>query len=163
MRPTLEARITMPSLNKMRLAGAAKGVVSGFSSKECFALNLSGASSLNINIEAGEAKFEISGASRINGNVKLDDAEFTLSGASRAELSGSANNVILNAWGASKLDFADFALRDTDIHLKGASKATINVNGNLALDLSGCSKLNYIGNPTMRDLHVSGASTVHQK
>ena len=163
MRPTLEARIAMPSLNKLRLAGAAKGVVTGFSSEECFALNLSGASSLDIDVEVGEAKFEISGASRISGNVKLGDVEFTLSGASRAELSGSANSAVLNAWGASKLDFADLALRDTDIHLKGASKATINVDGNLALDLSGCSKLSYIGNPTMRDLNVSGASTVHQK
>lgn len=163
IRPTMEARIAMPTLNKLRLGGATKGVVRGFSSQEGFDLNLSGASTLDIDAEAGEAKFEISGASRLSGNIKVGDAEFTLSGASRAELSGSAKNVILSAWGASKLDLADFALNDTSVHLKGASQATVNVNGELNLDLSGCSVLKYAGNPTIRDIDVSGASTLSHR
>ncbi len=158
-----EARIAMPTINKLRLSGATKGMVRGFSSQEDFDLNLSGASALDIEMEAGETKVEISGASRLSGNMKAGDAEFTLSGASRAELSGSANKVVLNAWGASKLDLADFALDDTDVHLKEASKATLNVGGNLTLDLSGASRLEYIGDPAIRDINISGASTVHQK
>jgi len=163
VRPTLEARIAMPALNKLRLAGATKGTVKGFSSQESFDLNLSGSSTLDIDMEAGDARFEVSGASRLSGNVKAGDAEFVLSGASRAELSGSANNAVLSAWGASKLDMADFALNDTIIHLKGASQASVNVNGRLDLDLSGCSRLRYTGNPTMHEVNVSGASTVSQK
>jgi hypothetical protein len=159
----LEARIAMPALNKLRLAGATKSVVSGFGSQEGFELNLCGASTLDIDMEAGEAKVEISGASRVRGNLRVGDAELVLSGASRAELNGSANNVILNAWGASKVDMADFTLQDMSVHLKGATQATINVNGKLDLDLSGASKLNYIGNPMMRDINVSGASTLNQK
>ena len=158
-----EAQIAMPILNKLRLSGATKGTVKGFSSQGDFDLNLSGASALDIEMKAGETKVEISGASRLSGNMKADDAEFTLSGASRAELNGSAKNVVLNAWGASKLDLADFVLDDTDVHLKGASKATLNVGGNLTLDLSGASRLEYIGNPTIRDINISGASSVRQK
>ena len=163
LRPTLEARIAMPTLNRLRLDGAVKGIVGGFSSQGDFDLNLSGASRLDINMEAGEAKFEESGASRLSGNLKLGDAEFTLSGASRAALNGSANNVILSAWGASKLDLADFVLNDASVHLKGASQVAINVNGKLDLDLSGASRLNYIGNPTLCDINISGASRLSHR
>jgi len=161
---TPEVRINMPILNKLRLSGATKGTVAGFSSQEDFDLNVSGASGLDIDMEAGKTKLEISGASRISGNVKVADAEFTLSGASRAKLSGSANNIVLNAWGASRLDLADFTLNDTSVSLKGASRATCGeCCGNLDLDLSGASKLDYCGNPTMRDINVSGASTLNHK
>jgi len=163
MRPTLEVRIVMPTLNKLRLSGATRSIVRGFSSQESFDLNLSGASHLDIGMEAGEANLEISGASKVSGNMKVGNAEFTLSGASRAELSGAAKNVILSAWGASKLELADFALNDTSVHLKGASRATINVNGKLDLDVSGASKLDYVGNPTLRDVNVSGASRLRHR
>lgn len=163
MKSTLEVRIAMPALNKLRLAGATKSVVSGFSSQEGFELNLCGASTLDIDMEAGEAKVEISGASRVRGNLRVGDAELVLSGASRAELSGSAHNVTVNAWGASKIGLADFTLEDISVHLKGATRATINVNGKLDLDLSGASKLSYIGNPTLCEINVSGASTLSQK
>ena len=163
IRPTLEAKITMPTLNKLRLADATKGIVRGFSSQEDFALNLSGSSTLDIDMEAGEAKLEVSGASKISGYMKVGDAEITLSGASKAELTGSANNVTLNAWGASWLDLAGFVLNDMDVNLKGASQATVNLNGKLDLDLNGCSRLCYAGSPTMRNVNVSGASTLSQR
>jgi len=164
IRPTLEARITMPILNKLRLGGATRGTVAGFSSEEPFDLNLSGASALDIDMEAGKTRFEISGASRLSGNMKAGDAEIVLSGASRAELSGSANNVIVSAWGASKLDLTDFTLNDTSVNLKGASQARCGeCCGNLEIDLSGASRLDYGGNPTMRSVNVSGASTIHQR
>lgn len=159
-----EVRINMPILNKLRLSGATKGTVAGFSSQDDFDLNVSGASGLDIDMEAGKTKLEISGASRVSGNVKVADAEFTLSGASRAKLSGSVNNIVLNAWGASRLDLADFTLNDTSVSLKGASRATCGeCCGNLDLDLSGASKFEYCGNPTMRDINVSGASTLNHK
>lgn len=164
IRPTLEARITMPTLNKLRLGGATRGTVTGFSSEEPFDLNLSGASALDIDMEAGKTGFEISGASRLSGNMKADDAELVLSGASRAELRGSANSVIVSAWGASKLDLTDFTLNDTSVNLKGASQARCGeCCGNLEIDLSGASRLDYGGNPTMRSVNVSGASTIHQR
>jgi len=163
MRPTLYARIAMPTLNKLRLSGATRSIVRGFSSQEGFDVNLSGASRLDIDMETGEAKFEVSGASRVSGSMKVGDAEFTLSGASRAELIGSASNVVLSAWGASRLDLANFALNDMSVELKGASRAMINVNGKLDLDMSGASRLNYIGNPTLRDVNVSGASRLSHR
>ena len=159
-----DVRINMRILNKLRLSGATKGTVAGFSSQENFDLNVSGASGLDLDMEAGKTRLEISGASRVSGNVKVADAEFTLSGASRAKLSGLANDIVLNAWGASRLDLADFTVNDTNVSLQGASRATCGeCCGNLDLDLSGASKLDYCGNPTMRDINVSGASTLSHK
>ena len=165
MRTTRKLRIAMPVLKKLRMSGASRGTVKGFSSDENFDLNLGGASTLNdIDIKAGKTEFEISGASRVSGNVELGDAEFTLSGSSRVELKGSANRTVLNAWGASKLNLADFTVHDTNINLKGASRATCGeCCGNLALDLSGASRLEYAGEPTIRDIKLSGASTVRKK
>ena len=162
-RPNLQASITMPKLHKLRLGGAATCTVSGFSSDDAFDLNISGSSVLNVDIEAGKTKVEISGAGRLKGKMTLADAEFTLSGASRAELSGAANNVVLNAWGASRLDLADFVLNDTGINLKGASEAAVTVNGKLDMDLSSGSRLYYSGSPTMGKINVSGASTLSQR
>ena len=162
-RPNLQAGIAMPKLNKLRLGGAATCTVSGFSSDDAFDLNVSGSSVLHVDIEAGKTKVEVSGAGRLRGKMKLADAEFTLSGASRAELSGAANNVVLSAWGASRLDLADFILNDTGINLKGASEASVTVNGKLDMDLSSGSRLYYSGNPTMGKINVSGASTLSQR
>jgi hypothetical protein len=162
-RPNLQASITMPRLNKLRLGGAATCTVSDFSSNDAFNLNLSGSSVLYIDIKAGKSKVEISGAGRLKGKMELADAEFILSGASRAELSGAANNVVLSAWGASRLDLTDFILNDTSINLKGASEAAVTVNGKLDMDLSSGSRLCYSGNPTMGKINVSGASTLSQR
>ena len=162
-RPNLQASITMPKLKKLRLGGAATCTIQGFSSGDDFDLYISGSSVLKTDIEAGKAKVEISGAGRLKGKMKLADAEFTLSGASRAELSGAANNVVLNAWGASRLDLTDFVLNDTSISLKGASEAAVTVNGKLDMDLSSGSQLYYSGNPTMGRINVSGASTLSHR
>lgn len=160
---TLEAKITMPVLKYLKLSGASRGTAKGFSSQEDFGLNLSGASVLDMGIEAGKTNLELSGASKITGNVKLGDADMTLSGASRAELEGSANNVTLKANGASRLEMGGLTINDTDVHASGASRITVNTNGNLNIDLSGASKLEYAGNPTIRNIKVSGASKIRQK
>jgi len=162
-RPSLKVKITMPALSKLRLSGAARCSVSGFASEDSLDLNLSGASSLDIDIQAGKARIELSGASKLRGRMQLADAEFTLSGASRAELKGCADNVEFNAWGASRLELADFAVKDTTLDLKGASHAAVKVDGTLNLDLSGGSHLTYSGSPTMGSINVSGASTLTQR
>jgi len=157
---TMEVHIEMPTINKLRLAAAARGVVRGFCSQESFDVNLSGASRLDVDVEAGNGRLEISGASRLTGKMKINDAEFTLSGASAVELQGSVNKVVLNAWGASHLNLADFIINDADIHLEGASQATVNTHGILDIDLSGASGLSYTGSPRLRDVNISGAPTM---
>jgi hypothetical protein len=95
--------------------------------------------------------------------VQVGDADFVLSGASRVALNGSASDLMLSAWGASKAEMEDLKLQNADINLKGASEATINVQGRLAIDLSSGSRLTYTGNPAINAISVTGASSINHK
>ena len=160
---TLEAKITMPILKSLSLSGASRGTAKGFSSAEDFKLHLSGASVLEMSIEASKAKIEMTGASKLNGEMKLGDTDIGISGASRLDLKGSANNVVLNASGASRMELGEFTVNDADIHASGASTIVTNTNGNLKIELSGASKFEYAGNPSIHDIRVSGASKIRHK
>jgi hypothetical protein len=163
---TLRADITMPALDRLDLSGATRGTVEGFSSSGDFDLDLSGASSLDMSdMAAGDIRFDLSGASRVGGVITASgDAQFDLSGASKVELVGSATDMAIEASGASAVELADFPVNSANVRLSGASQATVNlVDGRLDADLSGASKLSYIGEPTMGDISTSGGSTVSKK
>ncbi|MFH1775569.1 MAG: head GIN domain-containing protein [Chloroflexota bacterium] len=160
---TLKAIITMPNLYALRLSGATTGSTTGFNSSHEFDLSLSGASSLDIDMETGNSSIQATGASTVKGNMKVQNAEFRVSGASRVDLDGSASNVELQASDASKLDLANFPFNSGNIKLSGASEATIQALAKLDADLSDASKLYYIGEPLIGSISVSGASTIKQK
>lgn len=160
----LTAKITMPALHRLRLAGASTGTIKGFKSSEDFRLEVSGASSVDMDdIEVNSAKFEISGASKVTGSMEAGNVELKVSGASGVELEGSADTIDIETSGASKVDLADFPLHDADIKLSGASEATVNVKGRLDSVLSAASRLYFYGNPTIGNMEVSGASTIKHK
>ena len=161
---TLKAEITMPALHGVDLSGASKGTVTGFKSSEDFSFEISGASSLKIDdSEVGDAEFEISGASKVTGSMNADDVKCEVSGASKVDLDGSASNIIINASGASKIDLTDFPLNNANAKLSGASEASINVKGRLNAVVSDASSLYFLGNPTMGNISVTGASTIKHK
>ena len=161
---TLKAEITMPALYGLRLSGASKGTVSGFKSTGDFSLDVSGASSLDMDdTAAGDIELEVSGASKVTGSINASDVKLKVSGASKVDLEGSANNIILNASGACKVNLADFYLKNANINLSGASEASLNVNGSLDAILSAASRLYFQGNPTLGNVSVSGASTIKHK
>lgn len=162
---TAITEITMPQLHRLELSGATSGTVEGFSSSQDFILELSGASSLNMaDMTAGNIRFDLSGASSLNGSITASGkAELDLSGASSVTLSGSAEDIDINASGASHLEMENFPVNDVDANLSGASSATINLDSTLNADLSGASHLYYIGEPTLGDLDISGGSAISKK
>lgn len=161
---TLKAKITMPALRGLSLAGKTKASINGFKSPNDFSLDISGASSLDMgDIEAGNAGFAISGTSKVTGDMKASHVKFEVSGASQVELAGSANTTVLNASGASKINLTDFLLNYASINLSGASEATLNPKDKLDAVLMDASTLYFLGNPTIGNINVSGASTVKHK
>jgi hypothetical protein len=161
---TFNAKITMPVLSRLDLSGACKGNVGGFSSENDFTINLKGASSLDIvNMSAGDVKFKLVGASKVNGQITAGNAEFNIEGAGRVKLEGSAKNMVIDAIGASHVDLATFQVGNADVKLQGASHSTINTDGNLDANLSGASKLYWLGKPVMGNIKTFGASTVSSK
>lgn len=160
---TLKANIALPKLSGLYLYGATKGTIKGFQSSNDFDLKLSGASSLNVDMEAGDVKLEISGATRVTGSLRARDIEFEVSAASTVELVGSANKMTLTASGGSQLKLAAFPLDRANVILSGASEATIKVSGRLDVVLSGASKLYYKGDPMIGDIMVSDTSTIKRR
>jgi hypothetical protein len=158
---TLEATITMPDLEGLKLSGASRASVSGFRSSGRLDINLSGASRVDGDLEAGEVDIRLSGASRVDGDLEAGDVDIDASGASRVVLEGSATGLILEGSGASSLDLADFTVNTAEVELNGASEATVNVQERIdPVDVSGASRLRYLGDPSLGDVSTSGGSSV---
>jgi len=141
---TLRASVTMPQLSSMTISGASRGTVSDFSSTE-------------------DLDITVSGASRVTGDITAGNVEFRISGASTIQLEGSANDMVAGVSGASRFNLDDFTVNNADVDFSGASSGTINLSGRLDADLSGASKLWYIGEPIMGTISTSGASTLSKK
>ncbi|MBN2075225.1 MAG: DUF2807 domain-containing protein [Dehalococcoidales bacterium] len=160
----LKAEISMASLHGLEISGASKGTVTGFRSASPLRLDVSGATTLKLsNIVAGDTNIDVSGASKLSGNLTAGKADFTISGASSMELSGVANDMEIEVSGASRASLEKFRVGNVDVTLSGASEATVYVNKMLDIEVSGASRLYFVGNPTLGDTEISGASTIKHK
>lgn len=158
---TTVARVEMPALAGLNLSGASGVTVTGFRSSDDIDFRASGASTLRlVDIAAGDADLTISGASKVSGDLTAGDIDIDASGASRVELAGSAADIVIRASGASRIELPDLPSRDADVRLSGASRATVRLDGRLSVAISGASRLEYIGQPTLGTLDISGASTL---
>jgi uncharacterized protein YaiE (UPF0345 family) len=162
--PRPRISITMPELVELTLSGACHGEVQGFQSGREFTLRLNGASQLEISqMVTGDLKVDISGASNLTGDIKTSGgASFKVTGASRVKLTGTANNMLLDLSGASQARLAELALNDADVNFSGASSGQLNIKGKLDMNLSGASRLEYSGSPTLGRVQISGASNLRQ-
>jgi len=108
---------------------------------------------------------ELSGGSRgtISGFVGLASLDLELSGGSHVDADGSAGDLTVDASGGSTLDLEAFPVHDASITFSGGSSGTINLDGSLDADVSGGSRLWYVGNPTLGDIDTSGGATVQKK
>jgi len=141
---TLRAKITIPELYKIELSGGSQASITGFSSSHDF-------------------EVEMSGGSRISGDITAGDADFELSGGSQVNLEGEADDLVVDASGGSQLDLEDFPVDGAYIKLSGGGKAIVNVSGILDVDLSGGSRVLYVGEPTLGVIELSGDSKVSEK
>lgn len=158
------AVITMPQLYGLDSSGATNGVVSRFSSTEDLGIRVSGASSVElVAIAAGDTNFNISGASDVDGALNAEGIDLDISGASSIQLEGAAGDIDVEASGASRLNLAELTVNDANVTLSGASQGTLNLDGRLDIELSGASQLEYIGEPVLGEMDISGASTLKKK
>jgi len=141
---TLRASVAMPQLLGLTVSGASRGDIYDFSSTE-------------------DVDITVSGASRVNGDITAGNIEFDISGASTIQLEGSANDMVAGVSGASRLNLGSFTVNNADVNFSGASSGTVNLTGKLDANLSGASRLWYIGEPMMGDINTSGASTISKK
>ena len=94
------------------------------------------------------------------GFISTQDFRVELSGGSTLKMDGEANNLVAACSGGSSLDLSKFTVANADIDFSGGSQGTINLSGRLNANLSGGSKLFYIGSPTLGDISTSGGSSI---
>lgn len=140
---SLKIRIGMPEITSLNLSDGVKASLSGFKSISDFTLFLSGDCVLKGDMEAIITRFHLAKSSQV-----------ILTGSSmRLELECSD----------SKLDLENFNLITAQVKLEDASEAILNVSGRFDVDLSGASKIFYMGNPLISNTRITGGSSMIRK
>ena len=140
-----EAEVTMPDLTGLDLRGASQVIFTGFKSTNALNLDLSAASHLRGDIEAGDTQLDVSDASQVT-------------------LRGSAGDVTMDdVSGASTVDLADFPVVNANVTARDTSVITVNASGTLDVDASGASEVYYVGNPTLGTVNTADDSKVEPK
>ncbi|HEV7348810.1 PspC domain-containing protein [Telluribacter sp.] len=115
--------ITMPTLRTLELAGANKTRVSGFTGGTAtMSVDVSGASSTELNVDVSKLDIEITGASKVL-------------------LKGSTGTLTADLSGACKLDATGMQINTAEVDASGASNAQLGRINNLRKNSSGASKI----------------------
>lgn len=164
-RKSMMVTITVPALSQISLTGASKLSsddiwtspmgkftleMSGASKAENLKIegseldaNISGASSGTVTGDFAEIDAEISGASALFLVGSYDSVEAECSGASKISFIGSADSIHSECSGTSLLDAMQLKVKRAEIECSGASKATIDVEKRLEVELTGASNCQY--------------------
>lgn len=132
--------LTFQELEMLDISGAADVFGEGEMQFEDLILEASGASELEIDMEASMLRLDISGASEV-------------------ELMGTATSFSGECSGASELDAYEFVIKHCEIDVSGAADARINVTDMLEVEVSGAASVKYKGSPKLRS-DVSGAGSL---
>lgn len=132
--------VTAPSIVFLQASGACDIDAETVLSSENLTLDLSGASSAELDLSVGSFRAE-------------------LSGASKATLHGETKSVSAEGSGASHIKGKDLTAETATINLSGASSMEVHVTSVLEADLGGASDLTYGGSPQLKT-HTSGASNI---
>ena len=159
-----EVVITMPELTSLDSSGATDGSVIGFVADEYLDISLDGACKVELlDLTSSKALIELSGASQVTGYIKVSSLDIDISSASRVHLEGAAEYLTVEAGGASKVELRDFVSQNADITLRDASRGVFNLVETLDARVNGVSMLEYIGDPAIGTLEITGASTFRRK
>ncbi len=107
---------------------------------------------------------ESSGANDITvENISSEDFEVNFSGAGEMFLRGKTRNLELDISGAGNLNAENLYAQYVDVDVSGVAKATIYAEKKLEMDVSGLSKIEYLGNPKIIKKSVSGLSSIKKR
>ena len=141
----LRAYVSVVNLNEIKASGATDVKIEG-------------------RIKSNNLKLDLRGASDLKGELIVDGSfDAHLSGASDMNISGSANDVKIEASGASDVKAFDFKTTTCLVEASGACSVHITVDKELSARLSGASSVSYKGSALIRDIKTSGASNISRK
>lgn len=141
---SLKAYITVTDLNGIEINGASSCKITGL-------------------LKVRDLNIDISGASVVKGEIEAETLSFSLSGASVAEVKGTTVELTVDASGASGFRGFDLSSETADVSASGASGISVNVSKELEASASGVSNIGYKGGAIIKDIDVSGGSSLKKK
>ncbi len=154
--------ITINNLTEIECSGASDLKSTGELNFDNIKLSFSGASDINLTLNAQTIDLSISGASDAKLNIKAQKIKADVYGASDVVLAGSVPLLELISSGASDVKAEKLDVQDGNISCLGASVTKVRVSDNINIDVSGASDLTIKGNPKIGTKSVTGASKVRQ-
>ncbi len=142
MRSSPRAYLTVKSLERIDVSGAVK-------------------LSTEDPIEGDKLEIEMSGASTLNMEVNVKELYIQASGACVINMEGEARDQTLRSSGATTYRAFDLVSEIADIRVNGAGSARVNVSDKLDVRASGASSISYKGSPSVSK-STSGASSVRR-
>lgn len=144
--PTHDLRIyvTAPVFNSIDASGACDIIgQTKISNPENLEMHISGAGDIKMEVDAPRLKAEVSGSGSIF-------------------LKGQTKDVDLDLTGAGKAHCFELLAENTKVDISGAGEAEVYASVKLDAEVSGAGSVNYKGNATQVNQHVSGAGSVHK-
>ena len=139
----IKAKVTTSDVD-LNLSGASSADLDLRSDN--FEAKLTGASSLNPLVAfCGHSDIAAQGASKVSGVLTTTDLECEASGASSVTLSGVARTVEMEVTGASRLHAPNFVMDNCTLETSGASFVNINCLAALTVDSTGGSRVTCTG------------------
>lgn len=141
-----------------------KDITVSVSMKTLASLEVSGAADVksentftceNITIEA-------SGAGDVHLDLKATEVKAKISGAGDLTLKGSAQTLNATVSGAGTLKASNLEVDKAVVKVSGAGDAKVNVKQSIDADISGVGSVIYKGNPTDRNVNITGAGSVRE-
>jgi hypothetical protein len=127
------------------------------------AIHSSGSSEIvcNSDIKADNFSLHSSGS----GNIKLasiDTGNFEIhnSGSSNVDVAGAARKQSYHISGSSKINAFNLKSEEAKISISGSGDVNINVSQNLEASVSGSGDIRYKGDPSVRNVRVSGSGNI---
>ena len=124
-------------------------------------LNISGSSKIkSVNkIKSKDLKFDISGASEINMELEAETLSTVISGAGKINLSGEVVKNSIDISGAGEYNSFNLKTKDSSVKLSESSEAKINASDKLDVQISGSGKIEYKGKPKVTN-NISGSGEI---
>ncbi len=124
-------------------------------------ISLSGACDLKgmNKFELKDIEFDLSGATEVDVNLDATEIVIDGSGASDIILRGQANNMEIDVSGASEINTLDLEVDEVVVDASGASTIKVYAKTELRVEASGATTVRYKGSPSV-DFDASGASSI---
>ena len=140
----LKVYVTYKTLNKLEGSGA-----TGFYADD--------------EIKADALKLELSGANTSKLNINAGKLEVETSGAANATLSGEADKLMIKSSGASNVKAYDLKAESVSVESSGVSNVFVTAQESLEVKADGLSNINYKGNAKVITREISKMSHVKKQ